>query len=55
MLGVALFVPPVQKLVHTVPLSFSELGLLLCIGLVNLATIEVAKWLVFIRPSVHSV
>ena len=54
MLGVALFVPPVQKLVHTVPLSFSELGLLLCIGLVNLATIEVAKWLVFIRPSVHS-
>ena len=51
MLGVALFVPPVQKLVHTTPLSFSELGFLLCIGLVNLATIEVAKWLIFIRPS----
>lgn len=50
MLMIALYVPPVQALVHTVTPTVGELLLFVGVGLVNLATIEVAKWAIFIRP-----
>ncbi len=50
----ALYVPVLQKLVHVTEPSMLQLVILVGFGLVNLATIEVAKWLFFIRPSSRS-
>ncbi len=50
MLMVALFVPPVANLIQTVPLSFTDLGLLLLYGLANIVVIEFAKEVIFIGP-----
>ncbi len=50
MLMVALFVPPVAAVVQTVPLSFTDLSLLLLYGLANIAVIELAKEIIFIGP-----
>lgn len=50
----ALYVPALQKLVHVTEPSALQLAILVGFGLVNLATIEVAKWLFFIRPSSRS-
>lgn len=49
-LMLALYAPPVQMLVHTVSPTPLELGLFIVFGILNLATIELAKWLVFILP-----
>lgn len=49
-LMLALYAPPFQMLVHTSAPSALELGLFVVFGLLNLATIEVVKWIVFIRP-----
>lgn len=46
----ALYVPMIQTIVHVSPPTLLQVGMLVGFGLVNLATIEVAKWLVFIRP-----
>lgn len=46
----ALYVPAIQTIVHVSPPSALELGMLVGFGLVNLMTIEIAKWVVFIRP-----
>lgn len=52
----ALFLPGLQFLVHTVPLSGLEIGLLLIVGLADLAFVELAKYLFYIRqPSIVSV
>ncbi len=51
MLLVALFVPFAQALVHTVPVSLSDLGLIAGAGLANLVLIELAKELFFIGPA----
>jgi hypothetical protein len=50
MLAVALFVPFVSSIIHTVPLSLQDLSLLLLYGLTNIAVIEGAKEFVFIGP-----
>lgn len=50
LLLVALYVPPVQMLVKTVPPTPLELLIFLGVGIVNMLTVELAKWLVFIRP-----
>jgi magnesium-transporting ATPase (P-type) len=50
MLMVALFVPPVAAVIHTVPLSFIDLSLLLLYGLGNIVVIEFAKEVIFIGP-----
>lgn len=50
MLMVALFVPAVAMLVHTVPLSLHDLSLLLVYGFANIVVIELAKEIVFIGP-----
>lgn len=50
MLCVALFVPQVAKLVHTVPLSAHDFLVLALYGLVNIAIIELAKEWVYIGP-----
>ena len=50
MLMVALFVPAIAGLIHTVPLSASDLSLLLLYGVANIAIIEIAKEVVFIGP-----
>jgi Ca2+-transporting ATPase len=50
MLMVALFVPPVAAVIKTVPLSASDLTLLLLYGLANIAVIEFAKQILFIGP-----
>jgi len=49
-LALALYAPIFQALVHTVPPTAIEVGLFVIFGLLNLATIEVAKWVIFIRP-----
>ncbi|HEY0947964.1 MAG TPA: HAD-IC family P-type ATPase [Candidatus Paceibacterota bacterium] len=46
----ALYVPMIQVIVHVSPPTMLQVSMLVGFGLVNLATIEVAKWLVFIRP-----
>jgi len=50
LLAVALYVPVVQNLIHTVPPSPINLLILVAFGIVNMLTIEIAKWLFFIRP-----
>ncbi len=50
MLFAALFVPFVQAIVHTVPVSLFDLGVMFGAGLVNLVLIECAKELYFIGP-----
>lgn len=50
----ALYLPVLQALVHVTEPTMLQLGVLVGFGLVNLATIELAKWLVFIRPQAKS-
>lgn len=50
LLLLALSFGPMQRLLSLVPLAAWEIGLLLCVGLVNLAAIELTKWLYFERP-----
>jgi Ca2+-transporting ATPase len=50
----ALYVPFLQTLVHVSPPTLLQIGMLVGFGLVNLATIEIAKWLIFIRPNAKS-
>jgi Ca2+-transporting ATPase len=50
----ALYVPAIQALVHVSPPDLLEVSMLVGFGIVNLVTIEVAKWLVFIRPQAKS-
>lgn len=47
----ALYVPALQALVHVTPPSMLQMGIFVGFGLVNLLTIEVAKWLLFIRSA----
>lgn len=51
MLLVALFVPFVQELVHTVPVSLHDLLLIAGAGFANLVLIELSKELFFIGPA----
>ncbi len=51
MLGVALFVPPVQYLIHTVPLSLSDMVFLGALGVADLILVEIAKYFFYIRPA----
>ena len=46
----ALFLPELQFFVHTVPISGLEIGLLFVVGLADLAFVELAKYLFYIRP-----
>ena len=50
LLWAALYVPPVQALVKTVTPTVEQLLFFVGVGLVNLATVELAKWFIFIRP-----
>lgn len=50
----ALYLPMLQALVHVTPPSMLQLLVLVGFGFFNLATIELAKWLVFIRPQAKS-
>ncbi|MBY0110413.1 HAD-IC family P-type ATPase [Patescibacteria group bacterium] len=50
MLIAALYIPALQMLIHTVPPSPLYIAILLGFGIVNMLTIELAKWLFFIRP-----
>lgn len=54
MLGAALFVPILQKLLSVVPLSGKELFFIGGLGIINLFVIEVAKYFVFERKIVNS-
>ena len=47
----ALYVPFLQAIVHVTEPTVLELVIFVGFGLVNLATIELAKWLVFIREN----
>lgn len=51
-LGLALFTPFLAGILSLTPLSFSQLLLLVFIGLFNLATIEVAKYFLFRRGKI---
>ena len=51
----ALYVPFLQKLVHVTEPTPLQLLILVGFGLFNLATIELAKWVLFIRPEAKSV
>jgi Ca2+-transporting ATPase len=50
----ALYVPFLQKLVHVTEPTPLQLLILVGFGLFNLATIELAKWVLFIRPEAKS-
>ncbi len=54
LLFAALYVPMIQTIVHVSPPTLLQVGMLFGFGLVNLATIEIAKWIVFIRPQAKS-
>lgn len=51
MLIAALFLPPIQQLIHTVPVSGYDLLVIGAAGLVNLVLIEFSKELFFIGPA----
>lgn len=46
----ALYLDPIQSLVKTVTPSPEQLLFFVFVGLINLATVELAKWIIFIRP-----
>jgi magnesium-transporting ATPase (P-type) len=50
----ALYVPVLQDIVHVTEPSTLHLLVLVGFGLFNLATIEIAKWILFIRPQAKS-
>lgn len=50
----ALYVPFLQKLVHVTEPTPLQILILVGFGLFNLATIELAKWVLFIRPEAKS-
>ncbi|HYD93594.1 MAG TPA: HAD-IC family P-type ATPase [Candidatus Paceibacterota bacterium] len=50
MLMLALFAPPIQALVHTVPPNLEDIGYMVLAGVVNLGLIELAKEFFFIGP-----
>jgi calcium-translocating P-type ATPase len=50
MLLIALFTPFIQAIVHTVPVSLYDLGIIVGAGIANLILIELAKELYFIGP-----
>ncbi len=50
----ALYLPPLQALVHVTEPTLLQLGVLVGFGILNLATIEFAKWFLFIRPAARS-
>jgi magnesium-transporting ATPase (P-type) len=54
MLAVALLVPPVMVVVSTVPLAWSDIGILAGVGLVDLALVETVKYFLFIRPEAQA-
>jgi hypothetical protein len=43
----ALFFPPFETLLSLVPLSWNEMGLIVVVGLANLAVIEISKHFIF--------
>jgi len=51
MVLVALFVPQIQYILHTVPLSARDIGLLLLVGATDMVFVEFAKYLFYIRPN----
>lgn len=53
LLWVALYVPQVQSIVKTVTPTFDQILFFVGIGLINLATVELAKWAIFIWPEAH--
>lgn len=53
LLSAALYYPPVQAIVKTVTPEPWHLLFFLGVGLVNLATVELAKWAIFIWPESH--
>ncbi|MBU1292789.1 HAD-IC family P-type ATPase [Patescibacteria group bacterium] len=50
----ALYIPFLQVLVHVTEPSMLQLAILFGFGLINLATIEIAKWIFFIREPKES-
>lgn len=50
----ALYVPVLQKLLHLTEPTVFQVLILVGFGLFNLATIELAKWVLFIRPESKS-
>ncbi len=50
----ALYIPFLQVLVHVTEPTLLQLAILFGFGLINLATIELAKWVFFIRPETKS-
>lgn len=51
MLLAALYLPPIQMMVHTVTPTAQDLIIIFCAGLINLMLIEIAKELFFIGPA----
>jgi len=54
LLVAALYLPPLQALIHVTEPTMLQLGVLVGFGILNLATIEFAKWFLFIRPAARS-
>ncbi len=50
----ALYLPPLQALIHVTEPTMLQLGVLVGFGILNLATIEFAKWFLFIRRAARS-
>jgi Ca2+-transporting ATPase len=50
LLWAALYVPMVQAIVKTVTPTTNEILFFVGVGLINLVTVEIAKWIIFIRP-----
>ena len=50
LMGLAIYAPPLQHLLGTVPLSFGEIVFILIVGFFQLILIEIVKWW-FAKPS----
>lgn len=53
LLWVALYVPQVQAIVKTVTPTGEQILFFVGIGIINLITVEIAKWAIFIWPESH--
>lgn len=49
LLASAFFIPPLQRLLLLVPISWNEVGIIIGLGIINLFLIEIGKWIFISR------
>jgi Ca2+-transporting ATPase len=51
---IAVYYPPLQKLLRTIPLGISEWSYIILFGFINLLLIELTKWFFIVKRKIHA-